>query len=81
MLWVALTAQAFGKRPSELLELKEPWGTRLDFDFACAYRLDLYERDKRKQLAKMIGRAIGYQLDCRFRSEGTMPPEEEDYGL
>lgn len=26
----------------------------LDFDFACAYRLDLYDRDARKQLAQMI---------------------------
>jgi hypothetical protein len=31
----------------------------LDFDLACAYRLDLYDRDARKQLAQMIRAEIG----------------------
>jgi hypothetical protein len=30
----------------------------LDFDFACAYRLDLYERDARKQQAQMIAMEV-----------------------
>jgi hypothetical protein len=64
-----------GLRPSELLELKEPFGARLDFDFACAYRLDLYERDKRKQLARMIGIEIGKQIDLKFL--GKLPDDEE----
>lgn len=76
---MALTAQAFGKRPSELLELKETFAIRLDFDFACTYRLDLYERDKRRQQAKLIGRAIGYQLDRRFSDPGTEVRDEDDY--
>jgi hypothetical protein len=53
MLWIALAAKHGSKRPSLLVGLNDDL-IALDFDFACAYRLDLYDRDARKQLAQMI---------------------------
>lgn len=59
--------------------LKEPWAVKLDFDFACAYRLDLYEREERRQLAKYIGRVIGRAIDQRFAEKGAEIKPEDDY--
>ena len=46
-------------RPSKLLGLEsEGETTMFDFDFLCAYRLDMYELDARKQLANRIIREL-----------------------
>jgi hypothetical protein len=43
-----------GQRPSSLIDLNDDVVAAFDFDLAVTYRVDLYEREARKQQAKMI---------------------------
>ncbi len=72
MLWLALAAQKFGKRPSELAEIPCP-NAALDFDLACAYRLEIHETECRKAQAQFIA----YEVSKLFgEAEGTQQEEQ-----
>jgi hypothetical protein len=58
MLWLALTARNGGARASSLLDIADKL-TALDFDLACALRLQIFENERRhddfKALSLMLG--------------------------
>jgi hypothetical protein len=52
VLWLALAGRSSGTRPSQLAEIDDPIAA-LDFDLACAFRLEIYDADCRKAQAKL----------------------------
>lgn len=70
MLFLALTAKLAGQRPSELAGIekffdKDDAGV-LDFNLACAYRLELHENERMKTQAKLIA----YEVSKLFGDGG-----------
>lgn len=62
-------------RPSELAEIPCP-NAALDFDLACAFRLEIYETERRKAQAKFIA----YEVSKLFgdgSSEGSSDTSAE----
>jgi hypothetical protein len=51
-------ARDYGKRPSELLEIKDKIAA-LDVDRACSLRLRYYDEDAREELIKRTGISVG----------------------
>jgi hypothetical protein len=82
VLWLALAARDSGTRASELVGLDAIHGPEsvecLDFDLACAYRLQEYdfENDLKRDelLAKRIANEVGLMLGGK-RENGS-----DDYG-
>jgi hypothetical protein len=56
-----MAAKLSGQRPSKLAGLPDDV-IALDFDLAATYRLDLYDRDCRKQQAQMIAIEVSKML-------------------
>ena len=52
-LWLSLAARNSGSRPSDLAGIDDDIAA-LDFDLACAFRLEIYDNDKLKTQAKRI---------------------------
>ncbi len=63
MLWLALAARNAATRPSEMAGLDEIHGAEspvcLDFDLACALRLQIYDREMRIDSARLIAEEVG----------------------
>ncbi len=73
MLWLSLTAKLAGQRPSELAGIADEMAA-LDFDLACAFRMEIYEGETRKTEAKLIA----YEVSKIF-GDGSSGDNSEDF--
>lgn len=65
MLWLSLTAKLAGQPPSKLAGIKDEMAA-LDFDLACAFRLEIYEGERMKANARLIA----YEVSKIFGDSG-----------
>ena len=71
-LWLAVAARNAGQTSSKLAGLEDELGEDsmicLDFNLACAFRLEIYEKETRRDLAQLI--ALEIQKAEIFRATG-----------
>jgi hypothetical protein len=62
MLGLALIAKNASRRPSEILKTQDEL-LALDFDMACAYRLQVFDNERRKDDFKALSMLLGGKPD------------------
>lgn len=63
-----MAAKLGGARPSELAGIICP-NAALDFDIACAYRLEIYDAEVRHEGMKALSKLTAYEVSKIFSSE------------